>query len=247
MDTSLQQLLSKKVGFFKKLFNKVYSKEIVTEAFNKGKAICEKLWKDKLEVVVKENERLTIEVKDLKKTSNDLDLKVKAKASLNNDLSGQLTKSNEYSKQLEDQIKQLEKDKSNLVTKVDSLTSKLKENDKVQDVKALEKKLKEQEEKHKKEMQSALKNCTDEFMKTINKLDKEKEKLQSSLDKFVNRSTKTKNAEKSGQPAFTCEQVKKIKEANKNGKTSTMLAEEYGVDRTTIDRLLSGKTYKKCK
>jgi len=247
MDKNVEQLLSSKVGFFKKLFNSVYSVDTVKSAFEKGKSIV-KVDLDSLKVNYDNvNSKLSVLTKD----KNKVDLELKAKKSLNDDLGKQISRLSELNNKLEQEKKDLTKKVNSLTTSNTLLKQDLKDSDKAGDIKALEQKLKDQESKFAKEKSKVLKECTDEFMKTINKQDKEI----SRITKIVEKSPKSKpkkeshktNGKVNGQPAFTCEQVVKIRKEYKEGKNTTQLASEYNVNRSTIDRMVQGKTYKKCK
>jgi len=49
-----------------------------------------------------------------------------------------------------------------------------------------------------------------------------------------------------GKAKLTCKQVKAIRKASAKGASDSSLGEEYGVSRTTISRIVAGKTYKNC-
>ena len=234
MELKVTDLLEKKVGFFKKLFMVVYSKEIVQESFDRGYSHCKEIFQSKLATADKLAKELDDSVKDLT-------------ATLENTKNYQDTTLSDTVKDLnlaKDRVKVLENEKIDLVSKNEQLLKTCKTTDSASDIKDLEKKIEEIRNSHTQEMQRALKECTDKFMKSINKLDKEKEKLEASLSKYVNKGDSKPNT---GQPSFTCEEVKAIKAAEKAGKTIGELADIYKVSDSTISRLVAGKTYSKCK
>lgn len=234
MELKVTDLLGKKVGFFKKLLMAVYSKETVQESFDRGYSHCKEIFQSKLNTADKLAKELEVSVKDLT-------------ATLDNTKNYQDTTLSDTVKDLnltKDRVKVLEREKKDLVSKNEQLLNNSSKMESASDIKDLEKKIDEVRNTHKLEMQKALKDCTDKFMKSINKLDKEKEKLESALSKYVNKDGSKPNT---GQPSFNCAEVKAIKEAEKAGKTIGELADTYGVSDSTISRLVAGKTYAKCK
>lgn len=51
---------------------------------------------------------------------------------------------------------------------------------------------------------------------------------------------------KVGTPKLNCAQVKAIKKESANGMSDVELGSLYGVSRSTINRIITGKTYKNC-
>ncbi len=244
----IKTLLENKVGFISKFLNPVYLAEHLEKAFSKGYRIG----KDEYQKII---DTLTNEVASLKKSNTSLDLQLKSKKSLNTDLSNQLNRCNATNAELAITNKDLTKKNTLLTNNNKSLNAKIKDSVKAGDIKVLEQKLKEQETKFVIDKSKALKECTDNFMKTINKQDKEIARLQKLVSKntkpvskpITSTSHKTVDGKVNGKPAFTCPQVKEIKLKASKGMSHSELGTIYKVDRTTIDRIVAGKTYKKCK
>lgn len=104
-----------------------------------------------------------------------------------------------------------------------------------EEIAGLNKKIKQINDAAESKRSKELKTCTDKFMKTINKLEKENAKLQkaASANKFA----------KTGKPKLTCPQAVEIRESTKG---FTELAEQYNVSTATIRRIKKKQSYKDC-
>jgi len=242
MDQDLQELLKGNVSFFKKFGTKVYSLETITKSYKHGFDAGNAHRETALSVEV---ERLTSKIKSL-----ETDLNTSRHINLTDTVSNNksITDLKKEKEELNVNLKDIMEEKRKVDLKVKQLTKELTESPKVSEIKALEQKIKDIGIYNQNQSKRDLKEATDGFLKTIKKYEKEIEQLKgkSGNDKKVTESSNVVTHEV-GKASFTCEQIKDIRQMDIDGKSHTDISKIYGVNRTTITRIISLETYKQCK
>jgi chromosome segregation ATPase len=271
----------KSLGFWKKVFTTSYDIDTVEKAFKKGYSILVK----KVNTLTEEVKTLT-KKKDTAEQQLELE-KQKLQTSIKDKIEvetskkvldkehGELKQKFETSEKDNKELKKtnatLVKNNGDLNTEIGNLKTELKklaiaqkppkksEQEYVDEIKTLKKAIEDVKQAAAKDKSKALKECTDDFMKKYNKLDKEHQALLKKVEKSEKpKTTKpvakketakatTTSGRKNGQRALDCPKAVEIRRRVADGEDQNEIAKEFEVDPTTISRLIAGKTYKNCK